>query len=100
MLIVDVLFLLILFMNRRRLGVLKNKYTYLLSFATILWWLFLVVSMLRTNLVCTPDDALCNSGNTFWGDVTWGTGIAFVSSALIWIPYVTITFIVSSKKKV
>ena len=94
-----IIFVVLLVVYRRSLGKLKNKYTYILLGMSVMWWLFLVINMLRTDLVCGPDDAFCNSGNTFWGDVSWGSGIALITSSLFWIPYVTVVLIVNFRKK-
>jgi hypothetical protein len=94
--IVLIVFVVFLVVYRRRLGKLKNKYTYILLSLSVLWWLYLVIDQLNTDLVCGAYDEFCNSGNTFWGDVSWASGIAIITASIVWIPY-TITALILSR---
>lgn len=75
----------ILIVNRRRLGFLKSRYYIVLGIISLAWWLFLIILELQTQLSCAPDDELCNSGNTFWGDVAWSSILAIIALSLIWL---------------
>ena len=88
----------VLFLIRKDTSFLKNRYYLLLGIASVAWWIFLIVNMLNTHLNCTPDDAFCNSGNTVFGDVTWGTMIAFYTLLLVWTPSLLIGYIVHKQK--
>src|SRR4051812_37037054 len=72
--------------RKSKLGFLKNRYFILIEVLSLAWWVFLIVGQLRTHLSCTPYDELCNSGNTFWGDVTWGSMLAIFTLSIIWVP--------------
>jgi hypothetical protein len=96
-LLLSLVFIVFLIVKRRELGFLKNRYYIALGLASVAWWVFLVIDQLNTKLSCTPDDELCNSGNTFWGDLIWGTLLAVFSLMLIWIPAVLVGFYLQSK---
>lgn len=94
-----ILFLLIVFLYRCNLKILKNKYTYTLIALSAVWWVFLLYNQLTTTLVCSPDDEFCNSGNTVSGDIVWGTWIALLSLSLIWMPYILVMLLVAARKR-
>ena len=96
--IVLIVFVVLLVVYRRNFGKLKNKYTYVLLSLSVMWWLYLVINQLNTDLVCGAYDEFCNSGNTFWGDVSWGSGIAFLTLSLVWMPYVIAVLILNRRK--
>lgn len=51
-----------------------------LIFATltlIFWIASVALSIQNAPTWCTPDDTLCTSGQTLWGQVTWGSMLAF-----------------------
>lgn len=77
-------FLILVLFKRGKLGLINNRFYMFLAIASIAWWIFLVIDGLNTDLQCTPDDSLCNSGNTFWGDVGWGSMLAVFSLLLVW----------------
>ncbi|MBI2506670.1 MAG: hypothetical protein HYW00_00835 [Candidatus Colwellbacteria bacterium] len=94
-----IVFIIFLVARRRELGFLKNRYYVILGLLSLAWWTFLIIDQLRTKLVCTPDDQLCNSGNTFWGDFTWGSMLAIFSLLIVWIPAVSIGLYLARGKK-
>ena len=96
-----VLFLVILVivaLNIRKAGFMKKRYTLILTILSVAWWVFLVIDQLRLKLNCTPDDGFCNSGNTFSGDLMWGSIIAMYTLLFIWIPFTLITYVVVNRK--
>lgn len=52
---------------------------------SIAWWIFIILQLFSYSTDgCTPDDELCNAGNTIIGDIGFGTLLAFLSIGLIW----------------
>lgn len=76
------------------------KKSYLFGLVVSLgWWALLVYDQLNLDLVCTPDDSLCNSGNTVSGDIIWGTMMAFVSLTIAWGTILTVYFVSKKLKR-
>lgn len=78
---------------------MKNRYTLFLGILSVVWWIFLVIVQLRTTLNCGPDDGLCNSGNTFSGDLIWGSMLATYTLLFVWAPAILVTYLVKNQKK-
>lgn len=70
---------------------MKQKTAVLLVSAPFIWWIFIFVNQLNTDLSCTSTDAFCNSANTVWGDFTWSLAAWFMSIAFI-TPFAAIAF--------
>ena len=90
--------LVIVALNIRKAGFMKNRFTLVLAIPSIAWWIFLVIGQLRMTLVCDPSDDFCNSGNTFSGDLLWGSVIAMYTLLFVWIPYTLVTYLVAKRK--
>ena len=87
-----------LFLNKKQFGFLKKWPFIALAALSAGWWVFLVIDLLKYTPVCTPDDELCISGQTVWGDVTYGTFLAFFSLFAVWFPAILISHIVISRR--
>lgn len=97
--ILFVALMIFLLFKRRELGFLKHRHYAVLGLLSLAWWLFLVIDQLNTDLICTPDDEFCNRGNTFWGDVSWGSMLAILSLVLVWAPAIFTSYYFQVRKK-
>lgn len=88
-----------LIVKRKELGFLKNKFYLVLAILSVIAWAYMTFLALNTDPVCAPNDALCNSGNTFWGDVTWVGAIMLVFLSFIWTPAILIGYYISKHQK-
>lgn len=84
LLIFIILMLVLVYGLRKDLKIWDGIFFKILTIASLAFWAFVVISMLNTDLVCSPDDQMCNSGNTFYGDFTWGTMWAFMVISVVW----------------
>lgn len=93
-------FIIFLVVKRQELGFLRHRHYIILGLLSLAWWAFLFIDQLgRKSLGCPPDDELCNSGNTFWGDFTWSTLLAIFSLTLVWVPAVVTSFYFQKRQR-
>ncbi len=89
--------LVFLVLNIKNNGFMKNRFTFILAVLSVAWWIFMIIGQLRITLNCTPDDGFCNSGNTFLGDLIWGSMLALYSLFFIWAPFTVIAYFVTKR---
>ena len=103
LLIFIILMLILVYGLRKDLKIWNGVFFKFLTVASIAYWAYVVITMLNTDLVCNADDQLCNSGNTFYGDFTWGTLWSFMVISVVWalalVAKIVVDKLVSKKPK-
>ncbi|MCA9333285.1 hypothetical protein KC960_05420 [Candidatus Saccharibacteria bacterium] len=89
--------LIFLILNIKKAKFMKNRYTLVLAILSTVWWVFLVIGQMRMTLICDPGDDFCNSGNTFTGDLMWGSMLAMYTLLFVWVPFTLVTYFVTKR---